>query len=99
MSVGEFRNLDGNADSSVEYVTSGTKSARGFAKMDPKRQKEIAKKGGVAAHRSGHAHKFSPEEAREAGKKGGKAVSENRAHMAEIGRRGGEARKKKASVN
>ena len=99
MSRGEFQNLENNADSCVEYVAASTKSARGFAKMDPERQKEIAKKGGVAAHRSGHAHKFSPEEARAAGKKGGKAVSENRQHMAEIGRRGGEARKKKAYVS
>ena len=75
------------------------KSGRGFANMDPNTQREIAKKGGVAAHASGHAHKFSPEEAREAGKKGGRAVSENRQHMAEIGRKGGEARKKKNSVS
>lgn len=95
MSAGEFRDSD-NSDGQEENAASTTKSARGFAKMDPKRQKEIAKKGGVAAHKSGHAHKFSPEEARAAGKKGGKAVSENRQHMAEIGRRGGEARKKKS---
>ncbi len=96
MSKIEFGYLEGNVDSSVEYTASSVKAVRGFAKMDPERQKEIAKKGGVAAHKSGHAHKFSPEEAREAGKKGGKAVSQNRQHMAEIGRKGGEARKKKS---
>lgn len=65
--------------------------ARGFAKMDPEKQREIASKGGRAAHQRGTAHEFSTEEAREAGRKGGQAVSRDRAHMAEIGRRGGEA--------
>ncbi len=54
------------------------KSKRGFAAMDPEVQKEIARKGGKAAHESGHAHEFSPEEAREAGRKGGKASHGNR---------------------
>ncbi|UBV41525.1 KGG domain-containing protein [Deinococcus taeanensis] len=64
---------------------------RGFAGMDPARQREIASKGGRAAHESGNAHEFTSEEAREAGRKGGQAVSSNRQHMAEIGRKGGEA--------
>ncbi len=42
---------------------------RGFAAMDPKRQREIASLGGRAAHQSGHAHEFTSEEARAAGKK------------------------------
>ena len=42
---------------------------RGFASMDPERQREIASKGGRAAHRSGNAHQFTPEEARLAGRK------------------------------
>ena len=45
------------------------KSARGFAAMDPQRQREIASLGGRAAHQSGHAHEFSSEEARAAGRK------------------------------
>lgn len=65
--------------------------ARGFAKMDPEKQREIASKGGRAAHQRGTAHEFNSDEAREAGRKGGQAVSRDRAHMAEIGRRGGEA--------
>jgi general stress protein YciG len=65
---------------------------RGFAAMDRLRQKEIASKGGRAAHEKGTAHEFSVEEARQAGKKGGEAVSQDRVHMAEIGRRGGERR-------
>jgi uncharacterized protein len=68
------------------------KGERGFAAMDAERQREIARKGGRAAHEQGTAHQFSSEEAREAGRKGGIRVSQNRQHMAEIGRRGGEAR-------
>ena len=47
------------------------KSRRGFAAMPPEKQKEIASKGGRAAHEQGVAHKWSSEEARLAGKKGG----------------------------
>ncbi len=45
------------------------RSLRGFAAMDPQRQREIASLGGRAAHQSGHAHEFNTEEARAAGKK------------------------------
>ena len=69
-----------------------TRSNRGFASMDWEKQKEIASKGGKAAHAKGTAHEFDSSEAREAGRKGGVAVSRNREHMAAIGRRGGEAR-------
>jgi general stress protein YciG len=62
---------------------------RGFASMDEHRQREIARKGGRAAHEKGKAHEFTPDEARAAGRKGGEKVSVNRKHMAEIGRRGG----------
>ena len=65
---------------------------RGFASMDENKQREIASRGGRAAHAQGTAHKFSPEEARAAGRKGGERVSGNREYMARIGRRGGEAR-------
>ncbi|MHB8255471.1 MAG: KGG domain-containing protein [Acidiferrobacter sp.] len=67
------------------------KSKRGFAAMDASKQREIASKGGKAAHEKGTAHEFTPEEAREAGRKGGEAVSQNREHMAAIGRKGGES--------
>jgi hypothetical protein len=60
--------------------------------MDRSKQKEIASKGGRAAHAKGTAHEFDSGEARDAGRKGGVAVSRNREHMAAIGRRGGEAR-------
>ena len=68
------------------------KSRRGFASMDPERQKEIASKGGRAAHEKGTAHEWSSVEARHAGRKGGVTVSQDRAHMAAIGREGGESR-------
>jgi general stress protein YciG len=69
-----------------------TKKPRGFAAMDPEKQREIARRGGKIAHLRGNAHEFTPEEAREAGRKGGQSVSKDRKHMAAIGRLGGEAR-------
>ncbi len=60
--------------------------------MDRGKQREIASKGGRAAHQKGTAHEFDSSEARAAGRKGGVTVSKNREHMAAIGRRGGEAR-------
>jgi general stress protein YciG len=73
----------------------GTKRRRGFAGMDPERQKEIASRGGRAAHAKGTAHQWDVEAARVAGRKGGVAVSQDRDHMATIGRGGGEARSQK----
>ena len=64
---------------------------RGFASMDREKQREIASKGGRAAHQQGTAHEFTPDEARAAGRKGGERVSRNREHMSNIGRLGGEA--------
>ena len=64
---------------------------RGFAAMDPEKQKRIASEGGRAAHRQGVAHEWSKDEAREAGRKGGQIVSRNREHMSEIGRKGGQS--------
>lgn len=50
---------------------------RGFAGMDSDKQRDIASKGGKAAHQSGNAHEFTSEEAREAGRKGGLQRSSN----------------------
>jgi uncharacterized protein len=66
-----------------------TKRLRGFAAMPAERQRAIASAGGRAAHESGNAHEFDTDAAREAGRKGGYKVSENREHMAAIGRKGG----------
>lgn len=67
-------------------------SKRGFASMDRSKQREIASKGGRAAHAKGTAHEFTSEEARVAGRKGGEAVSRDREHMSAIGREGGHSR-------
>jgi general stress protein YciG len=72
--------------------TSATVQKRGFAAMNRQLQRAIASKGGQAAHQKGTAHEFDSKEARLAGQKGGMAVSRDREHMAEIGRRGGESR-------
>lgn len=72
-------------------MAEGNRNQRGFASMDESKQRQIASKGGKAAHQKGTAHEFTPEEAREAGKKGGLKVSQNRQHMAEIGRKGGQS--------
>jgi general stress protein YciG len=68
---------------------------RGFAALDPEKQKEIARLGGKAAHAQGKAHEFTSEEARVAGKKGGETVSRNSEHMRTIGRMGGRAPRRK----
>ena len=59
-------------------------SNRGFAAMDERQQREIAKKGGEAVSRN-------REHMAEIGKKGGEAVSANRQHMSEIGQKEGRA--------
>jgi general stress protein YciG len=63
-----------SSDDMEENDTSSDKNdARGFASMDPTKQREIASKGGKAAHRKGTAHEWDAEEAREAGRKGGQS--------------------------
>jgi general stress protein YciG len=54
------------------------KGKRGFASMDRDKQREIASKGGKAAHQKGTAHEWTGEEAKEAGRKGGAASHRNR---------------------
>jgi len=54
------------------------KEDRGFASMDRQKQREIASKGGKAAHAKGTAHEWTSEEAREAGRKGGMASHRRR---------------------
>lgn len=52
-------------------MTEKRKERRGFASMSPEKQREIASKGGRAAHAKGTAHEWSSDEARAAGRKGG----------------------------
>jgi len=54
------------------------KEDRGFASMDRSKQREIASKGGKAAHQKGTAHEWTSDEAREAGRKGGLASHRKR---------------------
>ena len=58
------------------------KEDRGFASMNPDKQREIASKGGRVAHEKGRAHQWSREEAREAGRKGGLATHQRRPDVA-----------------
>ena len=51
---------------------------RGFASMSPEKKREIASKGGKAAHQKGTAHEWTSEEARDAGRKGGIASHQRR---------------------
>jgi len=74
------------------------KSHRGFGAMEKEKQRQIASKGGKAAHQKGTAHEFTPEEARAAGRKGGQAAHQKgTAHQftpqeaAAAGRKGGRA--------
>src|ERR1700712_4906854 len=78
-------------------MQTGTQN-RGFASMDRERQREIARKGGKAAHEKGTAHEFTTDEARAAGRKGGERVSSDRAHMSKIGRLGGKSSAGRRSV-
>ncbi|MDB5930407.1 MAG: stress-induced protein [Polaromonas sp.] len=84
----------------------GDTSNRGFASMDPEQQREIASKGGKAAHEKGTAHEFTSEEAREAGREGGKAAHERGAaheftpeEAREAGREGGKAAHEKGTAH
>lgn len=78
-----------------ETTEQPVKSKKGFASMDAEQKAAIASLGGKAAHKKGTAHRFTKEEASAAGKLGGLAVSRDRAHMAEIGRKGGKSKRGK----
>ena len=57
------------------------KERRGFASMTPEKQREIASKGGRAAHQKGTAHEWTSEEARQAGRKGGQVSRGGRGRL------------------
>jgi len=61
------------------------KEDRGFASMDRNKQREIASKGGKAAHQKGTAHEWTSEEAREAGRKGGMASHRRKQQQGQTG--------------
>lgn len=60
------------------------KSRRGFAAMSPEKQKEIARKGGRAAHKQGVAYEWDAKAAAAAGRKGGVASRGGRGKLAEL---------------
>lgn len=88
-----------SADKPAAKAAAKATAKRGFAAMDAEQQRAIASRGGQAAHQKGTAHEFNSEEARRAGQKGGEAVSRDRAHMSEIGRKGGESRQSANRLN
>ncbi len=63
----------------------GRKERRGFASMSPEKQREIASKGGRAAHQKGTAHEWTSDEARTAGRKGGQVSRGGRGRLRESG--------------
>jgi general stress protein YciG len=65
------------------------KERRGFASMSPEKQREIASKGGRAAHQKGTAHEWTSEEARSAGRKGGQISRGGRGRLADAADAGG----------
>jgi general stress protein YciG len=66
-------------------VSGERKERRGFASMSPEKQREIASKGGRAAHQKGTAHEWTSEEARSAGRKGGQISRGGRGRLVEPG--------------
>jgi general stress protein YciG len=64
-------------------MTAERKERRGFASMSPEKQREIASKGGRAAHQKGTAHEWTSEEARSAGRKGGQISRGGRGRLVE----------------
>ena len=60
------------------------KERRGFASMSREKQREIASKGGRAAHEKGTAHEWTPDEARAAGRKGGQSSRGGRGRLVPI---------------
>ena len=64
-------------------INAERKERRGFASMSPEKQREIASKGGRAAHQKGTAHEWTSDEARNAGRKGGQISRGGRGRLVE----------------
>jgi general stress protein YciG len=67
----------------VRSVAGDRKERRGFASMSPEKQREIASKGGRAAHQKGTAHEWTSEVARSAGRTGGQISRGGRGRLVE----------------
>ena len=70
-------------DQNARNMSGERKERRGFASMSPEKQREIASKGGRAAHQKGTAHEWTSEEARSAGRKGGQISRGGRGRLME----------------
>ncbi len=75
--------VDAMNDVANDRMTGERKERRGFASMTPEKQREIASKGGRAAHQKGTAHEWTSEEARSAGRKGGQISRGGRGRLVE----------------
>lgn len=75
MTVGVPHHMEGSVSET------GRKERRGFASMSPEKQREIASKGGRAAHEKGTAHEWTSDEARSAGRKGGQVSRGGRGRL------------------
>jgi general stress protein YciG len=71
----------GHSDGGLVVHTGERKERRGFASMSPEKQREIASKGGRAAHEKGTAHEWTADEARNAGRKGGQVSRGGRGRL------------------
>jgi general stress protein YciG len=72
---------DNTVTEELNVPTSERKERRGFASMSPEKQREIASKGGRAAHEKGTAHEWTADEARNAGRKGGQVSRGGRGRL------------------
>jgi len=72
-----------NSMNAVPKAPGDRKERRGFASMTREKQREIASKGGRAAHQKGTAHEWTSEEARNAGRKGGQISRGGRGRLGE----------------
>ena len=70
-------------DASNNGIAADRKERRGFASMTPEKQREIASRGGRAAHQKGTAHEWTSDEARSAGRKGGQISRGGRGRLAD----------------
>ena len=81
---GSHRESAAMTDAAKGRIVNGErKERRGFASMSPEKQREIASKGGRAAHQKGTAHEWTSEEARSAGRKGGQISRGGRGRLME----------------
>jgi general stress protein YciG len=75
--------MNDNQIPSIPPAAPRLKLRRGFASMSPEKQREIASKGGRAAHQKGTAHEWTADEARNAGRKGGMISRGGRGRLSE----------------